>query len=149
MLLAVSSCASTNELVTRSASSDALVSGGTSTDALVARRESVFNLQRVQLLMSQGDFDGAIEESQATLALSPKSPPADEALFYMGLIYVHYGNLKKDYSKALTFFRRVVKEFPQSLRAEEAKIWVGVLEAVEKAKQVDIQIEEKKKELAK
>ncbi|MGC1456401.1 MAG: tetratricopeptide repeat protein, partial [Nitrospirota bacterium] len=83
------------------------------------------------------------------LALSPKSPPGDEALFYMGLIYVHYGNLKKDYSKALTFFRRVAKEFPQSLRAEEAKIWVGVLEAIEKAKQVDIQIEEKKKELAK
>ncbi len=149
ILFAVSSCATTDALVTSSASSDALVTGGTSTEALVANEENVFYLRHVQLLMKKGDFDGALEESQATLALSPKSPPGDEALFYMGLVYVHYGNLKKDYSKALTFFRRVVKEFPQSLRAEEAKIWVGVLEAIEKAKQVDIQIEEKKKELAK
>ena len=149
MLLMVSACASTDALVTSSASSGALVSGSTSTDALVARRESVYFLQRVQRLMNQGDFDGALEESQTTLALSPKSPPGDEALFYMGLIDVHYENLKKDYHKALGFFRQVIKDFPQSPRAEEAKIWVGVLEAIEKAKQVDIQIEEKKKELTK
>jgi hypothetical protein len=42
---------------------------------------------------------------------------------------------------------RVIKEFPQSPRAEESTIWIGVLESIEKAKQVDIQIEEKKKEL--
>ena len=149
MLLVVTACASTNALVTSSASSDALVTGSAPTDALVTTREGVLFLQRVQPLMSQGNFEGALEESQATLALSPKDPPGDEALFYMGLIYVHYENLKKDYHKALSFFTQVIKEFPQSSRAEEAKIWLGVLEAIEKAKQVDIQIEEKKKELTK
>jgi hypothetical protein len=44
---------------------------------------------------------------------------------------------------------RVEKDFPRSPLVEEAKIWVSVLHAFEKAKQVDIEIEEKKKELGK
>jgi TolA-binding protein len=105
--------------------------------------------KRVQPLMHNGYFDGALQESQDILARSPNSSPGDEALFYMGLIYAHYKNAKKDYPKALSFFSRVIKEFPQSPRTEEARMWIGVLEAIEKAKQVDIQIEEKKKELKK
>jgi TolA-binding protein len=146
---AVFACASTNALVTSSASSDASVSGSASSDASGTGQEIVSYLQRVQPLIRQGDYEGAMKESQEALSVSPKSPPGDEALFYMGLISVHYGNPKKDYQKALSFFRRVTKEFPLSPRAEESKIWIGVLEAIEKAKQVDIQIEEKKKELTK
>ena len=129
------------------ASSGALVTSSASSDAPVTRPEGVSYLQLVQSLMRQGDFDGALKESQSTLARSPKDPPGDEALFYMGLIYAHHGNPKKDYQKARSLFMRVIKEFPQSPRAEESNIWIGVLESIEKAKQVDIQIEEKKKEL--
>ena len=48
----------------------------------------------------------------------------------------------------LTFsgWRRI---FPASPLAEEARIWIGVLDAFEKAKQVDLDIEAKKKELSK
>jgi TolA-binding protein len=129
------------------ASSGALVTSSASSDAPLARPEGVSYLQLVQSLMRQGDFDGALKESQWTLAHSQKDPPGDDALFYMGLIYVHHGNPKKDYQKARSLFTRVIKEFPQSPRAEESNIWIGVLESIEKAKQVDIQIEEKKKEL--
>jgi TolA-binding protein len=131
------------------ASSGALVTSSSSSDAPVAKPEpeGVSYLQLVQSLMRQGDFDGALKESQSTLAHSPKDPPGDEALFYMGLIYAHHGNPKKDYQKARVIFIRVIKEFPQSPRAEESNIWIGVLESIEKAKQVDIQIEEKKKEI--
>ncbi len=44
---------------------------------------------------------------------------------------------------------RVEREFPHSPLIEEARIWVSVLQAFEKAKQVDIEIEEKKKEMGK
>ncbi len=54
---------------------------------------------------------------------------------------------KKIIRKRTVLFMRVIKEFPQSPRAEESNIWIGVLDSIEKAKQVDIQIEEKKKEL--
>jgi len=135
----VFACASSGALVTSSASSDAPVTR--------PAPKGVSYLQIVQSLMRQGDFDGALKESQSTLSHSPKNAPGDEALFYMGLIYVHHGNPKKDYQKAHGLFMRVIKEFPQSPRAEESNVWISVLESIEKAKQVDIQIEEKKKEI--
>jgi len=109
--------------------------------------ESRAHLQRAQRLIRQGDFEGALRENQKVLSLSPKSPPGDAALFSMGLIHIHYANPKKDYKRALSFFTQLQKEFPRSPLTEEAKVWVGVLEAMEKATQIDIEIEEKKKEL--
>ena len=107
------------------------------------------SLMRVESLLSKGNFDGAIKKSQDILARSPKTPPGDEALMDMGLISAHYANPKKDYKKALSYFMRVEREFPRSPLAEEAKIWIGVLQAFEKAKQVDIEIEEMKKGIGK
>ena len=107
------------------------------------------SLMRVESLLSKGNFDGAMKKSQDILARSPKTPPGDEALMDMGLISAHYANPKKDYKKALSYFMRVEREFPRSPLAEEAKIWIGVLQAFEKAKQVDLEIEEMKKGLGK
>jgi hypothetical protein len=104
---------------------------------------------RVEGLLSRGNFEGAMRESQDLLAVSPKAPPGDEALMDMGLISAHYANPKKDYQKALGFFMRLEREFPRSPLTEEAKIWVGVLQSFEKAKQVDLEIEKMKKELGK
>jgi outer membrane protein assembly factor BamD (BamD/ComL family) len=107
------------------------------------------SLMRVESLLSKGNFEGAMKKSQDILARSPKTPPGDEALMDMGLISAHYANPKKDYKKALSYFMRVEREFPRSPLAEEAKIWIGVLQSFEKAKQVDLEIEEMKKGLEK
>jgi tetratricopeptide (TPR) repeat protein len=113
-------------------------------------------LVRTQRLLAQGDFDGSIAATQRALSLSPRKPPEDEALLYLGLIYAHPGNPKKDFTKSLEFFRRLLKEYPKGLPAEQAKIWIGVLqeneklnEVIQKSKQVDLEIEEKKREKAK
>ncbi len=107
------------------------------------------HLELVRDFISKGDFEGALKASQRLLAQSPKTPPGDQALLDLGLINAHYANPKKDYKKALGYFLRVEREFPQSPLVEEARIWVSVLRAFEKAKQVDIEIEEKKKEMGK
>ncbi len=99
--------------------------------------------------MAQHDFEGALREGQEAIALAPNGPPGDEALFDMALVFAHYANPKRDYRKSIGLFSRVVKEFPRSPRVEEAKIWIGVLESIEKAKQVDVDIEERKKGLVK
>ena len=106
-------------------------------------------LESVSDYLGRGDFDGAMKECQNILARSPKTPPADAALFNMGLLTAHYANPRRDYGKALGYFMRVESEFPSSSFAEEAKIWVGVLHAFEKAKQVDLEIEKKKKGIGK
>ncbi len=107
------------------------------------------HLRRVGDLVNRGDFEGAVKLSQETLSSSPNGPPGDEALMDLGLISAHYANPKKDYKKAMTYFMRVEKEFPDSPLVEESKIWVSVLRAFEKAKQVDLEIEQKKKGLGK
>jgi len=107
------------------------------------------HLESIEAYFRRGDFDGAMKASQAVLSRSPKTHPGDEALINLGLISAHYANPKKDYKKALGYFQRVEREFPESLFLEEAKIWIGVLQSFEKSKLVDIEIEEMKKGIGK
>jgi len=106
-------------------------------------------LTGVRDFISRGDFEGAMKECQEIISRSPATPPGDEALMNMGLISAHYANPRKDYKKALGYFLRVQKDFPQSRFAEEAKVWTSVLRDFEKAKQVDLDIQEKKMGLGK
>jgi tetratricopeptide (TPR) repeat protein len=112
-----------------------------------------------KILLERQDYDGAFKETQKALALSGKNSPGDGALFHMGLIFAHAGNPKKDYGRSLAFFRRMIKEYPQSSLAEQARIWIGILQeneklnqtiqnlnlVIEESKRVDIEIEEKKR----
>ncbi len=128
------------------------------------------HLVSAKRLFEQRDFEGSLKENQKILSLSNQNSPADEALFNMGLIYAHFGNPKKDYIKSIGFFRRLMREYPQSPLVEQARIWSGILQesdrlsqtiqklsqtiqnlnqVIEESKHVDIEIEEKKREKAK
>jgi len=114
-------------------------------------------------LLSQGKYEEAIKVIHKVLTASPRHPLEDDALFQLGLIYAHPGNPKRDYGKSLVYFRKLMKDYPQSLWAESAKAWTGMLQeneklnqtveklnqTIEKSKQVDIEIEEKKREKGK
>lgn len=128
-----------------------------------AKRETPEYFITAQKLLDQGDYEGALRENEKVLSLYDNIPPGDEALFNLGLIYAHYGYPKRDYKKSLDLFKRLVKMFPQSPLAGQAKLWMGILQenerlnreieelnkTIKKSKQVDIEIEEKKKELSK
>jgi outer membrane protein assembly factor BamD (BamD/ComL family) len=69
------------------------------------------------------------------------------------MIYASFRNPKRDLEKSLSHFLRLVKEYPQSAFADEAKTWIDLLQEnqklnrmIEKSKEVDIAIEEKKRE---
>jgi tetratricopeptide (TPR) repeat protein len=98
-------------------------------------------------LLREGDYKGALTKIEKVLSLPYKDPDFDEALFYKALIYAHYNNPDKDYKKSRELLKNLLQEQPQSPFAEQAKIWLGVLDVIEKAKQVDIEIEEKMKKL--
>ncbi|MGE5238169.1 MAG: tetratricopeptide repeat protein [Chloroflexota bacterium] len=106
------------------------------------------HLIRGRRLIAQGNFEGALDEQQKVISRYGNKPPGDEALFTIGVILAYPDNPKKDYRKALDVFRRMAKEFPQSPLAELAKVYAGVLDVIEKTKQVDIEIEQKKKDMA-
>ena len=107
------------------------------------------HLIRSQQLLARGDYQGALRENNKVLLLVDKNACGDKALFNAGLIYAHYENPEKDYNKAIMLFNKLIKDYPRSPLVEQAKLWVGTLEIIEKEKQVDIEIEQKKKELAK
>jgi len=117
------------------------------------RETAAGHLSRARSLVAQGDFEGALREDQKALHLAAKNPPADEALFRLGLIYAHPGNPHKDFDKSLSFFQRLVNEYPGNLWAEDAKVWVGILQEnvrlqtlIQQSKKVDVELEEKKRE---
>ena len=98
-------------------------------------------------LLAIGKFKQAIQKNQRVLSLSEKAPHKDQALFNIGLIYAHYDNPEKDYKKSLIHFERLIQEYPQSPLIEQARIWLDIFNVIEREKQVDIEIEKRKKEL--
>lgn len=106
-------------------------------------------IARNQKLMAHKDFDKALDENLSILSKNGNKPPADEALYALGLIYAHDENPKKDSLKALAYFSRLVREFPRSWRTEEAKVWIRNIETFERSKQIDLEIERKRKHLGK
>ncbi len=132
----------------------------------IVRRENediVQHLESGRRLLAHGNYEGASKQFQTVIALSPQAPPADEALFCMGLIYAYPGNPGKNYAKSASYFQKLIKDFPQSPSREPAKILIGMLQdnerlnqtveklskIIEESKKVDIQLEEKRKETAK
>jgi tetratricopeptide (TPR) repeat protein len=109
-------------------------------------READEYLVMAQNLLAKGDYEGSLRESQKVLSVTREQPPADTAIFNMGLVYAHPKNPKKDNKRAILYFNRVIKGYPESPWAEQARIWVGVLDGMEKLKQVDIEIEERKRD---
>ena len=108
---------------------------------------SNLHLLKSQKLFSEGKYQEALDENSVLLEMPAKSLFRDRALFNMGLVYAHHENPDKDYAKSLGYFTQLINEYPDSPLAVQAAIWQNVLNIIEKAKQVDIEIEQKKKEL--
>ncbi len=86
------------------------------------------HLQPVKARIESKDFDGAVQVYQDMLAGPDRSH--DLALYDLGLLYAHYGNPKKDYKRSLLYFSRLTRDYPASPFAEEARIWISVLESM-------------------
>jgi hypothetical protein len=81
-------------------------------------------------LLGPENFDVALIENQRALAEGRMAP--DVALYNIGVVSVHSANPKRDHPRALQSFTTLVKEYPTSPRAEEAKIWIQALEQIQK-----------------
>jgi TolA-binding protein len=93
------------------------------------------------------NFEEAVEKNLQILDKTGEKKPADEALYNLGLIYAHINNPAKDYKKSQIYFQALVQQFPDSELAEEGQIWLGLFETIEKIQQIDIDIEQQKKQI--
>jgi TPR repeat protein len=93
------------------------------------------------------NFEKAAQKNLQILEKADNKKPADEALYNLGLIYAHIDNPAKDYKKSQIYFHELTQQFPDSEWAEEGRIWLGLFETIEKIQQIDVDIEQQKKEL--
>jgi len=103
-------------------------------------------LGKIKAFFKNRNYADAIKENQRIIN-NPSHPRRAHALYNMGLIYADFKNPHRDFGKAIMYFEKVIKEYPESIFALRARIWKDVLISIEKSKQIDIEIEEKKKEL--
>ncbi|MHB8770482.1 MAG: tetratricopeptide repeat protein [Syntrophales bacterium] len=78
--------------------------------------------------LGERKFGSALEENEKVLFLAGRGTPTDEALFTIGLIYAHFDNLARDYGKSLAVLRRLIRDYPASPLAQQAKVIVGLIE---------------------
>jgi hypothetical protein len=84
------------------------------------------DLREAKHLMSRGNFSASEKETLGVLETFPHTL-GDEALFQMGLLYVLPENANASYEKSKTFFEKLVMQYPDSDRREEAAAWVVAL----------------------
>ena len=95
-----------------------------------------------QKLLKREKYDDVLKDADSILEGNNKRIK-DEALFSKGLVFAHPGYAEKDYKKARDSFKKITKEYPDSYLFEQAEMWVRMLDAI----QIDIELEQKKKEL--
>ncbi|MGD9158031.1 MAG: tetratricopeptide repeat protein [Desulfobacteraceae bacterium] len=84
-------------------------------------------VEHASLMVSKGDYDGALKAYGRIARSYPGDSPGDRALFEMGLIWAYPGNPKKNHEEALKYFKRLLHDFPGSPLREEAGAWAEVL----------------------
>ena len=78
--------------------------------------------------LHEGDFGNALRENEAVIALAGADTPVAESLFYIGLIHGHPENPARDGEKSLALFRRLIRDYPESPFADQAKGVAGLIE---------------------
>jgi tetratricopeptide (TPR) repeat protein len=135
--LCMASCAPKNEIVR----TEKIVQKEIVEKEICSHRDFLLELQSTE------NFEKALTKNQGILSKFPKVSPGDEALFHIGLVYAHSENPKKDYKKSLHYFQKLLNDFPRSPFIQEARMWIGVLNDIERAIRVDVEIEEMQKEI--
>jgi len=105
------------------------LSGGPDIPATDAKKLTA-PFEQSSALFSQGQYEAAYNENRKILQEGRGA--RDVALFNMGMISAHSANPKKNYPRALSSFRTLVTEYPQSPMIEPAKTWIQVLEEYQK-----------------
>lgn len=96
--------------------------GCTATLNFQKKQQTEESLEKGEKFLTKGGYKEALIEYQKVLRLFPKVSPGDNALFNIGLIWLHPDNPQRDYEKSLISFQRVIHDFSQTRLKEKAKV---------------------------
>jgi len=107
-----------------------------SSERVRERNEARDALHSSRQLLAQGEYEGSLLENQYVLSLPEGRSRKDEALFNMGLIYAHFRNPEKDFRKSMSYFEKLLQDYPESPYAEQARLWVATLQEIDELHEV-------------
>jgi outer membrane protein assembly factor BamD (BamD/ComL family) len=116
-------------------------------EIIVSKKKKSTPVPEPYKVVKNQNFEEAVQENLQILEKAGNKKPADEALYNLGLIYAHIDNPAKDFKKSQKYFHVLIEQFPDSELAEEGRIWLGLFETIEKIQQIDVDIEQQKKQL--
>lgn len=93
------------------------------------------------------NFAKAVMENLQIIDNGGNKKSVEEALYSLGLIYANAENPEQDYKKSQLYFHLLTEQFPESEFVEEVEVMLALFETIEKIQQIDIDIEEQKKQL--
>lgn len=94
-------------------------------------------LLEAKLSFSSGDFLTSLKKNQEMLSRFPQKY-GSHALYMMGLIYANPENTYVNYEISIHFFKKLVKEYPDSVFKDKAKIWIWLLnQNIDYAEKID------------
>jgi chromosome segregation ATPase len=100
------------------------------------------DLREAKHLMSTGNYPACEKKTLSVLETSPQTL-GDEALFQMGLLYALPKNANASYEKSKTYFEKLVTQYPESDRKEEAAAWLLALTRVIRNEKETLELQEK------
>jgi tetratricopeptide (TPR) repeat protein len=116
-------------------------------EIIVEKKKESAPVPEPRKVVKNQNFEEAVQENLQILEKAGKKKPADEALYNLGLIYAHIDNPAKDFKKSQIYFHVLTEQFPDSEWTEEGRIWLGLFKTIEKMQQIDVDIEQQKKQL--
>ncbi|MGB3211990.1 MAG: hypothetical protein WBB19_14905 [Desulforhopalus sp.] len=99
-------------------------------------------------IIKDQNFEEAIRKNLEILENTENVKSTDAALYRLGLLFAHHNNPDKDYKKSQIYFFLLTDQFPESEFSEEAQIWLSVFDTIDKMHQIDIEIDQQKKQLS-
>lgn len=81
-------------------------------------------------MMQKGDYEGALDLFSGILRSHPKKSPGDRALFEMGILFAYPDNPKRSISKASGYFKRLIRDFPESPMRGEVLAWIDTFNRI-------------------
>ena len=80
--------------------------------------------------LERGNFEASLRESQTALKLFPRSL-GDQALFQMGLVYIHPDNPDQNLQNSKAAFQKLVNDHPSSSLKTQAELWLMHLRRIQ------------------
>ncbi len=80
-----------------------------------------------QEVMKSSQYEEFLAKNKQDLKACSTRQSCEDALFNLGFVYAYSQSPYHDASRALRYFGRLVKDYPQSPRASEAVAWMALI----------------------